>query len=112
MRKQLHDPDIYIELDVTLHLQIASATHNAMLYHLVASIREVLRDTIREELRLRQRGEQLEGIQVLHEHLLTELQRGNAEGAGQAMAIHFDEAVTELVRNYTASDKQSSAMLA
>jgi DNA-binding FadR family transcriptional regulator len=97
MHRCLHDPDAYIELDVALHLLIASASHNRMLYHLVESIREALKDSVREGLRRRRTGEQLERVQVLHEALLTELERGDPERAGRAMALHFDEAVMALI---------------
>src|SRR5437588_251400 len=35
MGQQIGEPESYSELDLELHLAIASATHNAMLYHLI-----------------------------------------------------------------------------
>jgi GntR family transcriptional repressor for pyruvate dehydrogenase complex len=96
MRDHIEDVEGYTALDVELHLAIAAASHNAMLYHLVESIRDVLEETIRRGLRQRRSREQLERVQVLHEALRDEVQRGDAESAAQAMAQHFDEAVTAL----------------
>lgn len=96
MRAHVGDPDAYTELDVALHLLIAQASHNAMLYHLVESIRESLRDAVRAGLRQRRTAVQLERVQELHEALVAEVARGNVEGAGQAMTQHFNEAVTAL----------------
>ncbi len=97
MRAHVHDADAYIDLDVALHLLIASASHNAMMFHLVESIREASKDTIREGLRRRRTAEQLERVQALHEALLAEVRDGHAEGARRAMGTHFDEAVRALM---------------
>src|SRR5579875_2625798 len=44
MRAQLFDEAAYAELDLAFHLAIAKASGNALLYHLVDSIREAARD--------------------------------------------------------------------
>jgi DNA-binding FadR family transcriptional regulator len=93
MRQNMHDPDAYADLDVELHLLIASATHNSMMYHLVKSIRDSLKDTILEGLRHRFTDEEFESVQARHDELVTELERGDPERAGRAMALHFDVAV-------------------
>lgn len=97
MRRHVRDPDAYIELDVALHLRIAAASHNAMLYHLVESLRQALTDTVREGLRRRRTVAQLDRVQALHEALVADLERGDPEGARRSMALHFDEAVMALV---------------
>lgn len=98
MRQHLHDSDAYSELDVKLHLQIASAARNAMLYHLVESIRGPSQVAIREGLRRRFPDEQqLERVQVLHEDLLAALEKGDSREAEQAMSRHFDEAVVTMM---------------
>ena len=98
MRRQLHDPEAYTDLDTELHLLIARASGNATLYHLVESIREPLQDTIREGLRRRNPGRQYERVQAMHEDLLAALERGDADSAARAMAIHFDETVMLVAR--------------
>jgi GntR family transcriptional repressor for pyruvate dehydrogenase complex len=97
MRAHIRDVDAYSELDLALHLQIARASHNAMIYHLVESIREAAKDAILEGLRHRRTPEQLERVQALHELLLDHLRRGDADGARRAMMMHFDEAVIALL---------------
>jgi DNA-binding FadR family transcriptional regulator len=97
MSQHLDDLDAYTERDMALHLAVASATHNTMMYYLVESIREVSKDTIREGLLHRRTAEQLERVQELHEMLLVELERGDARAAGQVMALQFDEAIIALV---------------
>ncbi|BCL84010.1 GntR family transcriptional regulator [Ktedonobacteria bacterium brp13] len=103
MGQHLGNSDTYIELDLELHLAIASATHNTMMYHLIESIREVSKDTIREGLLHRRTTEQLERVQELHAMLLAELERGDADAAGQAMALQFDEAIIALVTDAQAT---------
>ena len=93
MRNQLDDLEAYTDLDVEFHLLIASATHNPVLYHLISSIRESLKDAIREGLRRRDTKEQLERVQVLHEMIATAIERGDNQEAGRAMTQHVGEAV-------------------
>jgi len=88
--------EAYSELDLELHLAIASATHNAMLFHLSTSIRQVAKDTILEGLRHRQNAAQFERVQELHRLLLADLERGDAQAAGQTMALQFEEAIQAL----------------
>jgi DNA-binding FadR family transcriptional regulator len=96
MRACLHDPVAYSALDLNLHLRIASASRNMMLYYLVESIRQQLHDTILEGMRRRNSAAEYERVQVLHEELLEALERGAPLAAGQAMAQHFDEASMHL----------------
>ncbi len=104
MRRHVHHPTTYAELDLRLHLLIAAATHNTMLCHLMESLRETLQDTIREGYRPRRTNpQQRERIQVMHEDLLAALERSDATGAARAMAIHFDEAVAALLPRPTGS---------
>jgi GntR family transcriptional repressor for pyruvate dehydrogenase complex len=96
MGRQIGVPEAYSELDLELHLAIASATHNAMMYHLITSLREVSKDTMLAGLRHRRGNEQLARVQELHEMLLAELERGDAQAAGQVMSLQFDEAIIAL----------------
>jgi len=67
MRRELRVPDAYVESDLAFHQQIAAMAHNALLYHLVGSIRGVLKDTLHEDLLRQQANEQLEHVQLGHE---------------------------------------------
>jgi GntR family transcriptional regulator, transcriptional repressor for pyruvate dehydrogenase complex len=53
MRAALPDPDRYVELDTQFHLQLAQATGNALIVHLMDAIRDILYGSIREGFRSR-----------------------------------------------------------
>jgi DNA-binding FadR family transcriptional regulator len=93
MRGEMHNPLNYANLDTEYHLAIASATHNSILFYLVESIRESLHNTIRTGLKSRHSFDQLEHIQELHEKILRLITSGDLIGAGESMALHFDEAI-------------------
>ena len=82
---------MYVDFDLQFHLGIARATHNIMLLHLIESIQEASKVTIRKGLHLRQTREQLEHVQKCHEALLEEIINGNAEQAARVMAQQMDE---------------------
>lgn len=94
MAHHLHDADRYTELDYELHLQIATATHNAMLRHLVASIREPAKETIREGLRRQPNDQGRRRIQAGHERIVAAIATGDVEAAVAAMHRHLDGART------------------
>src|SRR5215216_1897830 len=75
MRRNLHSPDAYVDLDVAFHRQIASMTRNTMIYHLVAAIRDAIKDTLHENLLRQQTDEQLERVQMGHEAILSSLEQ-------------------------------------
>jgi len=107
MRCNLHSPDAYVELDVAFHQQIASMTHNPMIYHLVVAIRDAIKDALHESMLRQQTDEQLERVQMGHEVILTSLEQGDAVAAERAMAAHFDEAVASLIYGTISSDSAS-----
>lgn len=91
MREFRYDQNAYTELDVQLHLLIAHATHNAMMVRLIETLREILKDVIYEGRRRRATEAQIQRMIELHEVLVGEIARGDADGASRAMAQHFDE---------------------
>ncbi len=97
MRSHLHVPDLYVESDIAFHRLIASMTHNALMYYLVAAVRESIQETLHEDLLRQQADEQLERVQLGHEAILAALEQGDAVAAGRAMAAHFDDAVMSLL---------------
>ena len=97
MEHQLHAPHTYTDLDAELHVLIAAATRNEMMRHLVESLREPMKDTIRVGLHRRINDDQRVRVQEIHELLVSAIQRGDAQEAVQVMAQHFDEAVTAIV---------------
>jgi len=104
MRRNLCNPDAYVELDVGFHVLIAETTRNSMIYHMVKAIRESLKDTLHESLLRRQTNEQLDLVQAGHEAILANLEQGDVEGAKRAMAAHFDEAVMSLIYGAISDD--------
>ena len=101
MRENLDNLDAFTHLDVEFHLQVASASHNAILVYLVESIRDALRNTISAGLKSRGDALQVETIQRTHEALLETLEKGDPQAAMQAMLVHFDEAIAALNNSNT-----------
>jgi GntR family transcriptional repressor for pyruvate dehydrogenase complex len=97
MRRNLHDPNAYVELDMAFHIQIAAMTRNTMIRTLVGALRAAINSTINERMIRKQTDEQFEHVQVGHEAILACLERGDAEESGRAMTAHFADAVMSLV---------------
>ena len=91
MRANLQNPDAFTDLDVRFHLMIAHATHNTMMVHLLESIRDAIRESVRRGLHKRLTREQLETVQGFHETLVERLIARDEPGAIKAMNAHFDE---------------------
>jgi GntR family transcriptional regulator, transcriptional repressor for pyruvate dehydrogenase complex len=96
MRANMQDLDAYTRLDVSFHLRIAAASHNALMVNLVESIRAALRSTIITGLKSRGSDLHLEPIQTTHELLFQTIVDGNVAAAMQAMIQHFDEAIDSM----------------
>lgn len=97
MSENLTDLEVYADLDVEFHLSIAKASRNSILTHLIGSIRDSLREGILQGLRVRDSDAALLRVQELHAAVYERIAAGDAAGAADAMALHFDEAVTALV---------------
>ncbi len=104
MAQSLGDLDTYAKLDVEFHLVIASATGNTMMYFLIGSIRESLEESILRGLHSRRTQAELDRVQQTHEMVYQGIQSGKPELAAEMMAIHFDEAVVALVREYNTQE--------
>jgi len=96
MRLHLHDEGAYGALDLTFHLLIARASRNAMLYHLLDSIREASSDAILAGLRSQRSEEQLHHMQESHEAILREVERRRPAAAGLIMEQHLSGAAATL----------------
>ncbi len=97
MGEKLGDPDAFLEMDVQLHLAIAKASKNEMMFHLVASIREVMRDTMREGLVRHPNEEDWQKNYADHLTLVTLIDKQDEQGAGALMALHFDLAIHRIM---------------
>lgn len=96
MRAHLSKPSQYAEYDVTFHLQVAAASQNKILYFLVESIRNALKEVILVGLKHRASKEEFERVQETHEHILEAIKRKNSSAASKVMAAHFDDAVAAI----------------
>jgi GntR family transcriptional repressor for pyruvate dehydrogenase complex len=97
MRRNLHMPDSYVELDMAFHQLIAATTRNAMIFHLVGAVREAISGALHENMLRPQTNEHLERVQAGHEAILASLERADVEEAERSMAVHFDEAIVSLI---------------
>lgn len=96
MREKIDNMEAYTQLDAEFHLRIASASHNAVLFLLIESIRGTLLNTISAGLASRGTGLNLQSIQNMHELLHQTLVDGDVEAAARAMSQHFNEAITAI----------------
>ena len=96
MQGELANLTAYAELDVEFHLLAAEAAHNHLLYHLISSIRKLLKDVVLAGLSRRDKPEQLERIQAVHAAIAAAIVEGDAAAARQGMTTHFDEAIVFL----------------
>jgi DNA-binding FadR family transcriptional regulator len=97
MRQHLYDATAYVTGDARLHLLIARASHNTLLYHLIGSIREPLQDTIRAGYS-RSSIAEIESLPSIHAAIVSAIERGDGPGATRAMEHHFDGAMTGIVK--------------
>jgi GntR family transcriptional regulator, transcriptional repressor for pyruvate dehydrogenase complex len=96
MRDNVYNPVLYTELDLRLHLMIALASRNTLMVYMIESIRNILRDTIKEGLRSRFTDEQIQYVQYLHERIVDAIHHQDTERVQQAMAEHFDDAINAI----------------
>lgn len=95
MRAAVEHQEQYAELDTQLHLALMEASHNHMLFHLAESIRALIKDTIREGLRVETAQQSLEITQPGHERLVAAIEQGDAALAAQLMSNHMEGAMAK-----------------
>lgn len=98
MRRSLSNADAYVDLDHELHRMIAEASGNVIIMHLIGSLRGALNELTQTTLYRRRNRQQLERVHVLHEAIVNEIGYRNADAAGQAMDVHFSEALAFLIQ--------------
>lgn len=97
MRDNLKTHDVFADHDVSFHLQIASATHNPMIYHLVESIRDVMHDNVILGLQHRFTDADYDRIQELHVSIFQAVTDQDVQQAQASMNAHFEEALDALL---------------
>lgn len=93
MRQTLHEHIRFAEHDVAFHLLIATAARNPIIYYLIESIRDALRDNVLLGMKRRYRAEDLARVQLCHEAIFEALRVRDPSAAQMAMQEHFDEAL-------------------
>jgi DNA-binding FadR family transcriptional regulator len=93
MGRHLYEVKKFAELDLELHMQIAHATRNKIMIYLMWSIREAIKQgIIASTAAMLDVSRELPKIgQKLHLAIVHELERRNPDGAGAAMARHWEE---------------------
>ncbi len=86
MREHLDDIEVFLDLDLTFHLTLADMTNNAMLYEMLLSIRELMRQFIHDNLA--QPGSTAAAL-AEHEHMLRAIEQRDPEKAREAMLAHL-----------------------
>ena len=98
MKDAMWDLERYVELDARFHEQIAEASHNKMLFHVIKSIRRAAKDLMFEvQQRRLESAEELQRVQWLHAQIAETVAAGDPEAAANAMRQHFAEAMTKLI---------------
>ncbi len=85
MRERLTDLEDYAASDLRLHLMIAQASHNKMIFHVLDSLRSAVLDSIKQGLGRRRNAAELEAVQRSHEAIVEALRARDASAARDAM---------------------------
>lgn len=93
MREHMHDHARFAEFDVEFHLLIASAARNPMIFYLIESIRDAMRDNVLLGMSSRSSEEEYTNVRTRHEAILAALQAHDPDAAQRAMQEHFAEAL-------------------
>lgn len=98
MKETLGDPDRFLDVDLDIHLAIATASKNRVLFHLVDSIRTSLRNSMREGLMRYKSNEDWERTQHTHLELIQSIADQQKERAIACMTAHFDAAIESITK--------------
>ncbi len=93
MEAAASDPDRFVNADVAFHLRIAEATGNEVLFRMMSSISELLRDWIARVMRVEAN---FRPSLAEHQAVLAAIVAGDADAARSAMLAHMDGAASRL----------------
>lgn len=96
MQAQLKNPATYAQLDMQLHLEIARASGNLLLFQIIGSIGASLESLSRQGMELRQDDASLQMVQDAHAELVRLISEQDAEGAADWMRLHMQSAARVL----------------
>jgi DNA-binding FadR family transcriptional regulator len=89
---------LYSELDAQLHLQIAAASQNQMIYYFVESLGDALRQVSLAGLQHRRNRAELDEVHDIHCQLVQAIIAQNSALAETTMALHVESAMVALRR--------------
>jgi len=101
MENSVTDYVQYTRYDLEFHIQIASASHNSVLEHLVTSLREVIRNSIENSFRDRLNNESLQTSLSYHQRIVEALKTKDTKAAEVAITAHFDDAFNYISHRLT-----------
>lgn len=81
------------ETDISFHLAIAEASGNALFHQIVVSFVPLMRVAVPQAWRTRRTPSERKDVLSMHRKLAAAIADGDAAGAQQWMAAHFDESI-------------------
>jgi len=106
MQQELREPAAYAALDTELHLEIARASGNLLLFQLIGSIRASLQEQSRHGMERRKSDESLQLAQDFHSTIVEMICAGDADGASESMHAHMESALRVLSPAETGAQTQ------
>ena len=96
MQAQLRRPSVYASLDTDLHVEIARASGNVLLFQMIGSIRASLEAQSRLGMERRKTDASLQQVQDAHVRLVELIGNRDAHGASRCMRLHMESALEVL----------------
>jgi len=93
MQDALRQPAVYAALDTELHLEIARASGNLLLFQLIGSVRASLEAQSRQGMERRKSDKSLQLAQDFHSNIVDMICNGDAAGSAECMRAHMDDAL-------------------
>jgi DNA-binding FadR family transcriptional regulator len=97
MAGKLGQADRYAELDMQLHMMLAKATGNPLYPLLIEAFRQLIQASMLKGLERWAATPKLDRVQELHEEIIAAVLEKDPVGAAQAMAHHFDDAISAII---------------
>ncbi|WP_439539085.1 FadR/GntR family transcriptional regulator [Sphingomonas sp.] len=109
MARDIDDADLYLALDLRLHVTLAQATGNPLYSLLIDALRQLILVAMSTG---RERWSQIHGlsrVQELHEQIVAAVVARDAPAAAAAMTQHFDDALTVILAPVVAESAKTTA---
>jgi DNA-binding FadR family transcriptional regulator len=97
MDQCLGDGQHYAQLDLQLHLTLAKATANPLYPLLIEAFRQLIEASMLAGIGRWEATPELRRVQDLHEAIVDAVVASDPEGAAEAMAQHFDDALAAIL---------------